>query len=104
MRPFAPIKATRTVFIQEVASKASNVVRKRAMFASVIEQRGSRHSAEMAPRQASAVFTGTGLDSMNKSLNNGSNFRCISRAVFTSPDRKAWTSAQTSAGNKFDAT
>src|ERR1700674_3928231 len=89
---------------QPTASKASSVVRRRTAFASVISQSGSRHSADIAPRQESAVFTGTGFGSMNRSLKIGNILECRSRAVFTSPERKAWTSAQTSAGNKFEAT
>ena len=58
----------------------------------------------MAPRQPSAVFTGTGFGSMNKSLNNGSNFRCNLAADFRSPDSQARTNAQTSEGNRFEAT
>src|SRR5437667_10869103 len=41
---------------------------------------------------------------MNKSLNNGSNFRGKLSADFKSPDSQARTSAYTSDGNKFDAT
>ena len=65
---------------------------------------GSRHSADITPRQESAVFTGTGFGSMNRSLKTGNIFRCSSRALFVSPARNAWTSATTSAGNKFEAT
>ena len=63
-----------------------------------------RTSPDIAPRQPSAVFTGTGFGSMNKSLNNGNNFRCNFDADFKSPDSQARTSAQTSEGNKFEAT
>src|ERR1700736_135108 len=57
-------------------SNASSVLRRRAWFASVISQSGRRTSADIAPRQASAVFAGTGFGSTNKSLNRGNNLRC----------------------------
>ena len=41
---------------------------------------------------------------MNKSLNNGNNFRCNFAADFKSPDSQARTSAQTLEGKRFDAT
>src|ERR1051326_3967741 len=85
-------------------ANASSVLRKRAWLAALISHSGSRHSADIAPRHESAVFTGTGFGSMNRSLKIGSIFKCISSARFVSPDRNAWTSATTSAGNKFDAT
>src|SRR5215831_11211898 len=50
-------------------SNASSVLRNRAWFVSVISQSGKRTSNSIAPRQASAVFAGTGFGSMNKSLN-----------------------------------
>src|SRR5882762_2754900 len=56
-------------------SNASSVLRRRVWFASVISQSGNRTSNAIAPRQASAVFTGTGFGSMNKSLNSGPIFR-----------------------------
>src|SRR5205807_9378445 len=87
-----------------VRSNASIVFRKRVRFASLISHNGRRTSLEIAPRQPSAVFTGTGLGSMNRSLKSGNNRRCNFAADFTSPDSSARTSAQTSAGNKFDAT
>ena len=59
---------------------------------------------DIAPRQPSAVFTGTGFGSMNKSLKSGSSFRCNFSADFKSPDSQARTSAHTSDGNKFEAT
>src|SRR5438128_5302925 len=85
-------------------SKSSSVLRKRAWFASLISHNGNRHSPDIAPRQPSAVFTGTGFGSMNKSLKSGNNFRCNFSADFTSPDSKVRTRLQTSTGNKFDAT
>src|ERR1051326_1476643 len=85
-------------------ANASSVLRKRAWFAALISHNGKRHSASIAPRHESAVFTGTGLGSMNRSLKIGSIFKCRSSARFVSPERNAWTSATTSAGNKFDAT
>src|SRR5438876_2438559 len=57
-------------------SNASSVLRNRAWFASLISQRGRRTSPDIAPRHPSAVFIGTGLGSINKSLNSGSNLRC----------------------------
>src|SRR5947199_10402455 len=85
-------------------SKSSSILRKRAWFASLISHNGKRTSGDIAPRQPSAVFTGTGLGSMNKSLNNGSNFRCNLSADFKSPASYVRTSAHTSDGNKFEAT
>src|SRR5205823_14003861 len=85
-------------------SKSSSVLRKRAWFASLISHNGKRTSPAIAPRQPSAVFTGTGFGSMNKSLNNGNNFRCNFAADFKSPDSQARTSAQTSEANRFEAT
>src|SRR5262249_5171913 len=85
-------------------SNASSVLRKRAWFASVISQSGKRTSNEIAPRHASAVFTGTGFGSMNKSLNNGPIFRCNVPADLKSSDSHARTSAQSSAGNKLEKT
>src|SRR6266576_4628105 len=85
-------------------SNSSTVLRKRAWFASLISHKGNRHSPDIAPRQLRAVFTGTGFGSMNKSLKSGNSLRCNFSADFTSPDSNARTSAQTSAGNKFDAT
>src|SRR5205085_4081685 len=90
--------------LQPTVSKASSVVRKRAAFTSVISHRGNRHSADIAPRQESAVFTGTGFGSMKRSLKIGNILECRSRALFTSPERNACTRAHTSAGNKFEAT
>src|SRR5205823_9095270 len=90
--------------IHSVPAKASSVLRRRAWFAAVISHKGSRHSADITPRQESAVFTGTGFGSMKRSLKIGNIFRCMSCALFVSPERKAWTSATTSAGNKFEAT
>src|SRR6202011_3170190 len=57
-------------------SNASSVLRRRAWFASDISQSGRRTSADIAPRQPSAVFAGTGFGSMNKSLNRGNSLRC----------------------------
>src|SRR5207248_9460576 len=74
------------------------------MLASLISHNGKRTSGDIAPRQPSAVLTGTGLGSMNKSLNNGRNFRCNLSAVFKSSAPHARTSAHTSDGNKFEAT
>src|SRR6266699_935022 len=85
-------------------SKVSSVLRRRAWLAAVISHNGNLHSPDIAPRQPSAVFTGTGFGSMNKSLKSGNNFRCNFSADFTSPDSKVRTRLQTSAGNKFDAT
>src|SRR6476646_6799800 len=86
------------------SATASSVLRKRAWFAAVISHNGNRHSADIAPRQESAVFTGTGFGSMKRSLKIGNIFRCRSRALFVSPARNAWTSVTTSAGNRFEAT
>src|SRR6266480_3580193 len=85
-------------------SNSSSVLSKRSWFASLISHNGKRTSPDIEPRQPSAVFTGTGLGSMNKSLNNGSNFRCNFAADFNSPDSHARTRAQTSEGNRFEAT
>src|SRR5436309_11341330 len=85
-------------------SKSSSVLRKRARFASLISHNGKRTSPDIAPRQPSAFFTGTGFGSMNKSLNKGNNFRCNFAADFKSPDSQARTSAQTSEGNRLEAT
>src|SRR5882724_12337433 len=85
-------------------SNSSTVLRKRAWFASLISHNGKRTSPDIAPRQPRAVFTGTGFGSMNKSLNNGSNFRCNFSADFKSADSQARTSAHTCEGNRFDAT
>src|SRR5437764_11217273 len=85
-------------------SKASSVLRRRVWFASVISQSGKRTSKDIAPRHASAVFTGTGFGSMNKSLSTGNILRCKLSADLKSPDSHARTSEQTSAGYKFDAT
>src|SRR6266540_6082532 len=85
-------------------SKSSSVLRRRAWFASVISHNGKRTSDDIALRQPSAVFTGTGLGSINKSLNNGNNFPCNFSANFKSPDLVARTRAHTSYGNKFEAT
>src|SRR5439155_25221453 len=85
-------------------SNSSSVLRRRAWFASLISHKGKRISPDNRPRQPSAVFTGTGLGSMNKSLNNGSNFRCNFAADFKSPDAQTRTSAHTCDGNKFEAT
>ena len=79
----------------ELASNSSRVLRKRAWFASLISHNGKRTSPEIVPRQPSAVFTGTGFGSMNKSLNNGNNFRCNFAADLKSPDSQALTNAQT---------
>src|SRR2546423_7356284 len=86
------------------SANASSVLRKRAWFAALISHSGSRHSADIAPRQESAVFTGTGFGSMNRSLKIGNIFRCMASALLVSPARNAWTRLTTSAGNKFDAT
>src|SRR6476469_2729495 len=86
------------------SANASIVLRKRAWFTALISHNGSRHSADIAPRHDSAVFTGTGFGSMNRSLKIGSIFKCIASALFVSPARNAWTKLTTSAGNKFDAT
>src|SRR6202011_3836038 len=67
-----------------VFSNALTVFRRRAWFASVISQSGRRTSADIAPRQPSAVFTGTGFGSMNKSLNNGDRLRCKTSAHLSS--------------------
>src|SRR5262245_7757973 len=109
MRPAAPTSSTRTgeFFIPAsygFDSKSSSVLRRRAWFVSLISHNGKRTSPDIAPRQPSAVFTGTGLGSMNKSLNNGSNCQCNFSADLKSPDSQAHTSAQTSDGNKFEAT
>src|SRR5262249_457836 len=85
-------------------SNSSSVLRRCAWFASLISHNGRRTSPDIVPRQPRAVFTGTGFGSMNKSLNNGNNFRCSVAADLKSPDSQARTSAQTSAGNKFEAT
>src|SRR5262249_7181950 len=85
-------------------SKSSSVLRRRAWFASLISHKGKRTSDDTALRQPRAVFTGTGLGSMNKSLNNGSNFRCRFAADLKSPDSQSRTRAHTSDGNKFEAT
>src|SRR5438552_7519577 len=85
-------------------SNASSVLRKRAWFASPISHNGKRTSLDIAPRHSSAVVTGTGFGSMNKSLKRGNNRRCNFCADFRSPDSYARTSVQTSAGNKFEAT
>ena len=61
-------KNANPIHLQALPSKASRVVRKRAAFASVISHSGNRHSADILPRQASAVFVGTGFGSINKSL------------------------------------
>src|SRR5438034_10332441 len=90
--------------LHRAPSKVSSVLRRRAWLAAVISHNGNRHSPVIAPRQPSAVFTGTGFGSMNKSLKSGNNFRCNFSADFTSPDSKIRTRLQTSAGNKFDAT
>src|SRR5581483_4196975 len=66
-------------------SKASRVLRSRAWFASLISHRGKRTSFDIWPRQASAVLTGTGLGSMNRSLKSGNILRCRLNASFTSP-------------------
>src|SRR5258708_33756852 len=84
-------------------SKSSSVLRRRAWFASLISHNGKRTSDDIAPRQPSAVFTGTGLGSINKSLNSGSSFLCDFSANFKSPDSAARTGAHTSDGNKFEA-
>src|SRR5882762_2479675 len=57
-------------------SNSSTVLRKRVWFASDISHNGKRTSADSAPRQASAVFAGTGFGSINKSLNSGNSLRC----------------------------
>src|SRR5690349_11280777 len=49
-------------------SNASSVFRNRVWFASLISQSGKRTSPDIAPRQPSAVLTGTGFGSINKSL------------------------------------
>src|SRR5438477_1209987 len=85
-------------------SNASSVLRRRAWFASLISQSGNRTSKEMAPRQESAVFAGTGFGSMNRSLKSGNILRCKASADLKSPDSHARTSAQSSAGNKFENT
>src|SRR6266487_5350824 len=85
-------------------SKSSSVLRKRAWFASFISHKGRRTSPDIAPRQPSAVFTGTGFGSMNRSLKSGNILRCRFKANCASPHSKARTSAQTSAGNRFEAT
>src|ERR1043166_1613614 len=90
--------------LHATSANASSVFRNRAWFAALISHSGSRHSADIASRHDRAVFTGTGFGSMKRSLKIGSIFMCISRALFVSPVRNAWTSATTSAGNKFEAT
>src|SRR5213075_902815 len=85
-------------------SKSSRVLRSRAVLASLISHSGKRTSGDIAPRQPSAVFTGTGFGSMNKSLNSGSSVLCNFSADFKSPDSQARTRADTSDGNKFEAT
>src|SRR5205823_8656417 len=60
--------------IHSVPAKASSVLRRRAWFAAVISHNGSLHSADITPRQESAVFTGTGFGSMNRSLKIGNIF------------------------------
>ena len=65
---------------------------------------GSRQSAAIAPRQASAVFAGTGFGSMKRSLKRAKNFRCCRRASAALPSRKSRTSCATSAGKRLEAT
>src|SRR5260370_29507687 len=57
-------------------SNSSTVLRKGVWFAFDISQNGKRTSADIAPRQASAVFAGTGVGPINKSLNSGNSLRC----------------------------
>src|SRR6266853_5597826 len=85
-------------------SKVPSVLRRRAWLASVISHNGNRHSPDIAPRQPSAVFTGTGFGSINRALKSGNNLRCKFSTSVTSPDSNARTSAQISAGNKLEAT
>src|SRR6266705_1377242 len=85
-------------------SKVSSVLRRRAWLAAVISHNGNLHSPDIAPRQPSAVFTGTGFGSMNRSLKSGNILRWRFKANCASPHSKARTSAQTSAGNRFEAT
>src|SRR4029078_3981144 len=85
-------------------SNSSSVLRRRAWFASLISHNGKRTSDDIVPRQASAVFTGTGLGSINKSLNTGSSCLCDFSANLKSPDSHVRTRAHTSDGNKFEAT
>src|SRR5437867_1286450 len=85
-------------------SNCSKVLRKRAWFTSIISHNGKRTSPDITPRQPSAVFTGTGFGSMNKSLNSGNNLRCNCVADLKSPDSQARTSPQTWEGNRLDAT
>src|SRR5262249_42429277 len=57
-------------------SNSSSVLRSRTWFASVIPHNGKRTSPDIAPRQPSAAFTGTGFGSINKSLKSGKSLRC----------------------------
>ncbi len=92
IRPSAPINEIRNAFIQwnrqrcssglpwqqeyqPVRSNAAIAWRKRFSFASLISQRGKRHSPDISPRQESAVFAGTGFGSMNNALKTGNNLR-----------------------------
>src|SRR4051812_16850507 len=49
--------------LHATSANASSVFRSRAWLAAVISHNGNRHSADIAPRHESAVFTGTGFGS-----------------------------------------
>src|SRR5205814_9947274 len=70
----------------------------------VISHNGKRTSGDINPCQASAVFTGTGFGSMNKSLKSQYSLRCKRSARLESPLMNDCTSSQISAGKRLDAT
>src|SRR5690606_17174928 len=70
-----------------------------------ISHNGPRTSGdEISPAWAMAVFTGTGLGSMNSALNSGYSRWCSRKAAGKSPLSAACTRRASSAGRKFEAT
>ena len=69
----------------------------------LISHSGNRTSGDITRARPSAVFTGTGFGSMNKSLNTATfDVRCLAPILNRLIGSR--TSAHTSDGNKFDAT
>src|SRR4051794_3356655 len=89
---------------QPACWSASNVLRRRAAFASLIPTSGSRTSADIIPRHSRIVLAGTGFGSMKMSLNRLKNFRCSCPASLALPSRNSLTSCTSSFGKRLEAT
>src|SRR5512146_1488696 len=74
------------------------VARRISRFRAAIGTRGSRYSSSICPSIARAAFTGTGLVSINRSLNNGWYCPCSLRASETFPAAYALTIRATARG------